>query len=79
MHNNEYNYGTLKLWEILTIRELMVISQEICTGQNIQSLRRRIGRLQATLNNIEVSINWNLTPDLLSEDEPLKEGEISAL
>jgi hypothetical protein len=63
MQHNGYNHQTSHLWEILTLRELMVISQEISsTGfKDIKSLRRRIARLQVTLNNIEVSINWNLT------------------
>ncbi|MEQ8464430.1 hypothetical protein [Coleofasciculus sp. E1-EBD-02] len=63
MQNNGYNYRISHLWEILTLRELMVISQEISSQgfKDIKSLRKRIARLQVTLNSIEVSIDWNLT------------------
>lgn len=57
------DYRTLHLWEILALRELMLVSQEISSigFKDIKSLRKRVATLQVTLNSIEALIDWNLT------------------
>ncbi|MEQ8755856.1 MAG: hypothetical protein RID09_20410 [Coleofasciculus sp. G1-WW12-02] len=76
MHDKHgYTYRTLNPWEILALRRLILISQEIIsTGfKDIGSLRRKLAELQVILNKIEGLIDWEIS----AKENPTNQSEIT--